>query len=240
MLDIIGSATGLIAIAVNLVAMATVLPLSLRQKLILAGVVGAWVGLASGVAAGGYLAVSPKSPVPLLGVFFALPVLSTLLAWNIFPKLRAALLNIPTALLIGLNSARMLGVLFLFLTAAGRLSGPFPYFAGLGDIITGLAAIPLALQVARDGENMRRRIALWNAFGTLDLFLAVGLGVTSAQGSPQQLIHAGVGSLAMQYLPFALVPTVLVPFYLITHGIVAMQLRARSAAPVALRTVSAH
>ena len=34
----------------------------------------------------------------------------------------------------------------------------------------------------------------------------------------------------MQYLPFCLVPTVLVPFYLITHAIVAAQLRVRRTA----------
>jgi hypothetical protein len=74
---------------------------------------------------------------------------------------------------------------------------------------------------------------LWSIFGTLDLFAAVGLGITSAAGSPPQLIHAGVGSEAMQYLPFCLVPTVLVPFYLITHAIIAAQLNALRAVPSA-------
>jgi cytochrome bd-type quinol oxidase subunit 2 len=70
---------------------------------------------------------------------------------------------------------------------------------------------------------------LWNWFGTLDLFAAVALGVTSANGSPLQLIHAGAGSEAIQSLPWSLVPTVLVPFYLIMHGIIFAQLRTRSA-----------
>jgi hypothetical protein len=52
--------------------------------------------------------------------------------------------------------------------------------------------------------------------------------VTSANGSPLQLIHWGAGSTAMQSLPWSLVPTVLVPFYLIMHGIIFAQLRARS------------
>ena len=71
------------------------------------------------------------------------------------------------------------------------------------------------------------KIALWNAFGTLDLIAAVALGVVSANGSPLQLIHAGAGSAAVLLLPWSLIPTVLVPFYLITHGIVFAQLRAR-------------
>jgi hypothetical protein len=44
-----------------------------------------------------------------------------------------------------------------------------------------------------------------------------------------------VGSAAMQYLPYCLVPTVLVPFYLITHAIVAAQLAATRAVPALSR-----
>jgi hypothetical protein len=138
-------------------------------------------------------------------------------------------------LLIGVNALRVLGVLFLLLAVVGRLSGPFPFSAGFGDIITGAFAIPLALSVARSEKLPLRALVLWNIFGTLDLFAAVALGITSAAGSPLQLIHAGVGSEAMQYLPFSLVPTVLVPFYLITHAIIAAQLRARRTAAASSR-----
>jgi hypothetical protein len=156
-----------------------------------------------------------------------------------YPRVRSALLAIPTRLLIGLNSLRILGVLFLFLAAAGRLSGPFPYSAGLGDIITGALAIPLALSVARSQKLPAAAIKRWNIFGTLDLLVAVGLGLSSAAGSPLQWIHADPGSAAMQYLPFCLVPTVLVPFYLITHGIVAAQLLAsRAVSSRAARTLA--
>jgi hypothetical protein len=220
MLDLVGAVVGLTAVAINLVAVVSVLPLSLAQRLILAGVLGAWVGLASGLGAAGQLAFSPSTPVPLVGVMAAAPLIVTTLLAMTNPKFRAALLAIPVPMLIGLNALRMLGVLFLLLAAIGRLSGPFPYFAGLGDIITGLFAIPLAFAVAR-GTASRTRIMAWTLFGGLDLFVAVGLGVTSANGSPIQLIHAGVGSEAMQYLPYCLVPTVLVPFYLVTLGIVA-------------------
>jgi len=89
-------------------------------------------------------------------------------------------------------------------------------------------AIPLALAVARGGALPRAAIARWDLFGALDLVVAVGLGLTSANGSPMQIFHMGVGSEAMQQLPFCLVPTVLVPFYLITHAVVASQLIASS------------
>jgi len=224
MLDALGHITGTVAIFVDGIAIASVLPMTLRQRLIAAGVGGAWIGLATALGADGALAYSPDQPFSVIGGLFATPLIAAAAAWLGSAKFRAALLAIPTELLIGLNSLRILGALFLALTAVGRLSGPFPYFAGLGDIATGLVAIPLALRVAR-GETAS--LAAWNAFGTLDLIVAIGLGLTSAQGGPLHLLNVGAGSQAMQALPFSLVPTVLVPFFMITHAVIAAQLAAR-------------
>ena len=238
MLNLIGAIVGMSAIGINLVAFTSALPVTLAQRLGLAAIAGAWVGLASGLGAAGTLAFSPDHPVPLIGVLLAVPLLVVGVLALRSQRVRAALLAVPMEMLIGLNSLRVLGVLFLLLAATGRLSGPFPYSAGLGDIITGALAIPLALNVARAGRPSLRAIRLWNMFGTLDLVVAVTLGITSADGSPLQLIHAGVGSEAMQYLPYCLVPTVLVPFYLITHATVAAQLAAARATPVLQRVTA--
>ena len=231
MLDLIGAIVGMSAVGINLVAFTHALPGTPARRLGLAAIAGAWVGLAIGLGAAGNLAFSPDNPVPLIGVLFALPLLVVGVGALGSQRVRAALLAVPMPLLIGLNSLRVLGALFLLLAASGRLSGPFPFSAGLGDILTGAFAIPLALSVARSGRPPSGAVRLWNIFGTLDLIVAVGLGITSAAGSPLQLIHAGVGSEAMQYLPYCLVPTVLVPFYLITHGIVAAQLAAARVKP---------
>jgi hypothetical protein len=230
MLDLAGAIAGMMAIAVNLVVFTSVLPGSRARRLSLAALAGGWVGLASGLGAAGKLAFSPSQPVPLVGVLFAAPLLIVGALALRSPRVRSVLLGIPMPLLIGVNALRVLGVLFLLEAAVGRLSGPFPYSAGLGDIITGVFAIPLALRLTRSQNLPVSAIERWNIFGTVDLFAAVALGITSAAGSPVQLIHAGVGSEAMQHLPLCLVPTVLVPFYLITHGIVAAQLRARRVA----------
>ena len=230
-LDLAGSIVTMAVIAVDLVAVTQALSGSFARRLVIAAVGGGWVGLAVFLGASGRLAFSPNLPAPLIGVMFAVPLLTAaVLALTKSEKVRASLLGIPPQLLVGLNAMRILGVLFLMDFIAGSLSGPFPFFAGLGDMITGALAIPLALSIARSKEPSVRAIAGWNAFGTLDLVVAVGLGITSAAGSPLQLIHAGVGSQAMQYLPLSLVPTVLVPFYLLTHAVVAAQLRVRSRA----------
>lgn len=51
----------------------------------------------------------------------------------------------------------------------------------------------------------------------------VSVGITSAEGSPLQLF-SGPGSEAMQHAPWSFVPTVLVPIWLILHGVIAAQL----------------
>lgn len=233
MLDLIGAIVVMAAIAINLVAFVTALADKLTQRITLAALAGAWVGLATALGAQGRLAFSAEQPVPLIGVLLALPLFAVGFLALRSQRTRSALLAIPQSLLIGLNSLRVLGALFLLLALDGRLSGPFPYFAGLGDMITGALAVPLALRVARSGRLPVHAVSRWNLFGALDLVIAVTLGITSASGSPLQLIHAGVGSAAVQYLPYCLIPTVLVPFYLITHAIVAAQLTAeRPAAAV--------
>jgi hypothetical protein len=227
-LDLVNSIFTMASIAIDLVALTLALSGSLTRRLTIAALGGGWVGLALILGASGRLAYAPNSPVPLVGILFATPLLAFGVLALASQKVRATLLGIPLELLVGLNALRMIGVLFLLDFVARSLNGPFPFFAGLGDMITGALAIPLALKVAHSKGPSLRTIAGWNAFGVLDLIVAVGLGITSAAGSPLQLIHAGVGSQAMQYLPLCLVPTVLVPFYLLTHATVAAQLRVRS------------
>jgi hypothetical protein len=115
-------------------------------------------------------------------------------------------------------------VLFLMLAAEGRLTGPFPYSAAWGDIITGIVAVPVLWLLKEGNARYTTAIAAWNLFGTADLVLAIGFGITSAEGSPLQRFPSP-GSEAMQHVPWSFVPTVLVPIWLILHAIIAVQLR---------------
>lgn len=67
-------------------------------------------------------------------------------------------------------------------------------------------------------------LAIALATGMLDLVTAVSLGVASAPGSPLQIFGETIGSNAMWSLPWSNIPTLLVPFYLITHGIIFVKL----------------
>lgn len=231
MLDFIGTVIVIAAVIVNLTAIATVIPMSLPARLTFAAGVGIWVGIAIAFSAAGALDDATTRPYPLIGVLFVTPLLVMALWALASARLRTVLLDIPMPLLIGLNFMRIFGVMFLLLASVGRLGGPFPQSAGWGDIITGALAIPVAYLAARTPPRHDGIIAAWNTFGALDLFVAVFLGVTSTNGSTLQLISAGSGAAAMQFLPFSLVPTVLVPFYLLTHAVIFAQLAERRRAP---------
>ena len=220
MLDFIGTVliTTVMVVAIN--AVVSSLPVSRGRRIAAASAVGVWIGLAAASATAGLFATS----FPYIGFFVVVPLLAVAALAANSPVWRAALLGLPAPLLIGLNMSRVIGGLFLLLAASGRLSGPFPISAGWGDVITGVLAVPAVWLVLRPSPNYPL-LAAWNMFGALDLVVAVALGVTSAQGSPVQLFEAGIGSAAVQALPWAFIPAVLVPFYLIVHGILFVQLR---------------
>ena len=87
----------------------------------------------------------------------------------------------------------------------------------------------------RHGEEFVRHrgaVLAWNALGTLDLISAAALGLLSAPGSPLQIFGGSIGSIAITSLPWSNIPTLIVPFYLIMHGVIFARLagaRARSA-----------
>ena len=224
MLDFLGTVVtaALMVFAVN--AMLIFMDVPRRAKLTLAAIAGLWIGLAAAAAAAGWIAMS--DPFPVIGIFVATPLVAVAAA-SAWPAARQAMLSVPMPLMIGLNIGRVFAVLFLLLATEGRLSGPFPFFAGWGDIITGAVALPLLWLASGEGAKTNAAIAVWNLFGTADLVLAIALGVTSSVGSPLQIFHGGAGSAAMQHLPWSFVPTVLVPFWLILHAIIWAQLRRR-------------
>jgi hypothetical protein len=219
MLDLIGTTVLTAAIAVNLNATITMMPLSPVQKLTAVALAGLWIGLAIALSSTGIYAVT-STPVPAIGVIAGLPLLAAGLAVLWSARVREALLALPLPLLVGLNTMRIFGALFLLLAAEGRLSGPFPQSAGWGDVIVGLTAIPLTIAIARSPKGNRGALLAWNLFGTLDLVAAVTLGIMSAPGSPLQLLGGTVGSTAVTALPWSNIPSLLVPFYLITHGVI--------------------
>jgi hypothetical protein len=220
MLELIGTTVLTAMIAVNLNAAITTMPLSSPQKLTTVTIAGLWIGFAIALATTGIYAAT-ATPVPAVGVILALPLVAIGGAALMSAGVRESLLALPVPLLLGLNALRILpGAFILLLASQGKLSGPFPQSAGWGDIIVGIIAIPLTVAAARNFAGSRYALLAWNILGTLDLVEAVALAVLSVPGSPQQIFGGAVGSTAMGVLPWSNIPTLLVPFYFLTHGVI--------------------
>ena len=224
MLEQIRTITLIAAIVFNFGAIAMAIPASRAIRLVFLGVVGLWAGFAYEMAKSGALfGTIAGTAIPPIGIVLAVPLVAAAVTAALSPAFRRTALALPTDLLIGLNAYRVLGVFILLLGVQDQVPGPFPYFAGLGDMITGILAVPVVMAMARGSG---RFVPLeWNAFGALDLVVAVALGVMTGPG-PLQIFGAGLtGPFTMLTLPWSLIPTVLVPFYLILHGIIYAQLR---------------
>jgi hypothetical protein len=203
-----------VVIATLSVAMGRNTGQSVRLSILLA----AWFGAVAMLALSQMLAPSGASVLRPLGL--GLTVLVPVVAFGAVligsPSWQTALLSMPLAALIGVNTLRMLGAFFLILHGAGRLPAPFAPTAGWGDILVGASA-PFIVWLARSKAPASRvPILLWNAFGLADLIVAVSLGATSAPG-PLRIFHGEPGTALMTQLPWLLVPGFLVPLFLLTH-----------------------
>ena len=220
MLDFLGTVATAALIIFIIGTVLAYLDVSRQTKIILAALLGLWVGIAAAGSAAGWAAMA--RPFPIMGLFVAAPLIAAIVA-TAWPKARAAMIGLPLPLMVGMNVGRIFAVLFLLVAAEGRMSGPFPHSAGWGDIITGAAALPL-IWLAHDPARNKAVLHLWNAFGMLDLVVAILLGVMSAPGSLLQ-VFPDPGSEAMTRLPLSFVPTVLVPMWMVLHAIIWVKLR---------------
>lgn len=201
MLDTFGAVTAGASLAAIVAATIGNRPAPLWNRAVFAAVAGGWIGLIAALTANG-----DAKDFRVFVALFAASLIAAPFVWR----------GVASRTFVALNVIRILGVEFVLLAFAGALGGPFPYFAGIGDMVAGAFALPVALSMRGENANDPRVLA-WNAWGLLDLLVAVALGVTSANGFPLQVFHAGAGSAAISALPWSLIPLALVPTFMIGH-----------------------
>ena len=197
----------------------TVTPLRPPRSALL--VAAAWLGLALLAGATGALIRLPF-PGPQLIIFTLLG--ATIGAALSVPALRAWVDALPLRVLIGINGTRFVGISFLVLAAHGRLDPVFAARAGWGDIA--VATVALVLLAAGDARTRLHRgiIHVWNAFGVLDLVVAV------ATATAATLRGSVPGIAPVMSLPLVVVPTFFVPLFVANHVIIFLRLRAEARA----------
>ena len=183
--------------------------------LLLAWVIGTVVLAASGALAANDL---------LMPVLIFIPVAGFALAWRTNPTFRSIVLSLDTGMLVILHSWRMLGLGFLFLYAHDVLPGLFAWLAGLGDAMAAAGATLIGIKLLRGSEVSKQALLRWNSFGLLDFLIAVTVGTALRS----DLLGSGITTDQLAFLPLSLVPTLVVPFYMITHLIIFLQLRVKA------------
>lgn len=106
-----------------------------------------------------------------LGPMILLPILGGW-AMSYLPGLAGILARVPLHWLIAIQFYRVVGGLFLYYMARGILTPGFAWPAGIGDVATGLLALPVAWLVWRDPARWRWAFVAWTIFGIGDLIVA--------------------------------------------------------------------
>jgi len=179
-----------------------------------------WLAAIWVFAAGGAFVPRPpvpgRPPIPLLPIAILLPSIVALVLLLRSKRVTALLDSIPPHWLVGLQVYRVLGGFFLIYYARGQVPGVFALPAGIGDVTTGLLALPAAAYVAT-GTAFGRKIGLaWNVLGLLDFVSAISLGAMSSPGPLQVFAFDQPNALIGTY-PTVMIPAFAVPTSIVLH-----------------------
>ena len=164
-----------------------------------------------------------QPPINIL-LSLVIPVIAFSITYSASKRFKNYVLSIDMRHLILLHSWRMLGFGFVFLYFYDILPALFAVPAGIGDAMAATFAVLLAIAMYQNKTISKKWIYRWNTFGLLDFIIAVSVGIISRTGNIGQL-EGHVASDAMGVLPLVMIPTFIVPFYILTHIIIFMQLR---------------
>src|SRR5262252_3010423 len=175
------------------------------------------------------------SPVPLLPFAIFLPVVIGTPILLFSKRMGQVLDAMPMSWLIALQLYRVFGGVFLVGWARNVIPGVFALPAGIGDVITGLLAVPIAISAAADTPESRRAAVAWNVFGLFDFAVAVSIGLMIAPG-PLQLIVPSIPNTTAGVYPNVMIPAFAVPSSILLHALSLRQLSRRNTASCHHRT----
>ena len=186
-----------------------------------------WMAVAWSVAINGVFRTGTRLPALPLAIF--LPVIIGAPVLLLSKRIGQLLDAMPASWLVALQLYRVFGSWALVAALRGALPSVFGVPAGIGDTLTGLLAIPVAVAVSTSTAQRRKGAIAWNILGLADLVIAVTLGAITSPG-PFQLIVPDVPSIGAGAYPGVLTPAFVVPSSILLHALSLRQLRRRSRA----------
>jgi hypothetical protein len=155
----------------------------------------------------------PRPPLPL-GLAAIVPVALFTVSHLTSVRFRELVWSLDLRLLTLAQTWRVGGIVFLILHQQGALPRVFAVPAGWGDFAIGITAPIVAWYWRRPFPT--KSFVLWNVLGSLDLVLAVSLGVLASR-TPIGILAGDVSTRLMGQFPLSLIPTFFVPLLLILH-----------------------
>jgi hypothetical protein len=196
---------------VSIYVFTTSFPTTYRTKWIMAGLLVVWFIFTAAFTVPGI------GPVPgaLFGIVLPVFVVSLVMLFN--TQANAAVLQATVPLLVALHITRIAGGLFIPLFWEGRLSNPFAFIAGGGDLLSAFLAVPACIIALRARPGWEKWVMAWNLVGFIDFMSAITLGFTSQPGSPFQLFTDLPGTQVLGELPWRFIPSFFVPLFIMVH-----------------------
>ena len=176
----------------------------------------AWIGLDMLLGWLGVFEAGGSRKVPWIAFGVAIPIIIGIRMIRDSEAAREVVRAVPQSWLVGLQSYRGLGSIFLVLFGMNLLPGAFALPAGFGDVLVGLAALPVAALYAGGSRNRDGWVLLWNMLGITDLVVALACGFLSAPG-PLQLLSLNQPNYLVAAYPLVMVPLFAVPLSIVLH-----------------------
>ena len=180
-----------------------------------------WFLLALGGSLLGVFDSEPRPPIAL-GLAAVVPVAVFVFSYLTSPRFRQFVSALDLRVLTVAHTWRVGGIVFVILYYQGALPGVFALPAGWGDIAIGITAPVVAWYWKPPFP--RKTFVAWNVLGSLDLVMAVSLGVL-ASATPVGVLAGDVTTRLMGQFPLSLIPTFFVPLLLILHLISLIRVR---------------
>jgi hypothetical protein len=142
------------------------------------------------------------------------PVGVGVFAWRLVPAIRRWTDSWDLAMVVGIQTFRVIGIVFLFVWWLGNLPTIFAWVAALGDIAVGILALPATVAVALKSPGWQARVRRLTYTGLTDFAVVLSLGALSAEGRPLQF-PGEPSAVAMQMMPMVMIPGFLVPIFIL-------------------------
>lgn len=191
-----------------------------------------WLAVVWKLALSGVFQVLPGNlRPPTLPIAIFAPVIVGLFVLLRSKEIGTILDATPASWLVALQVYRIFGGIFIVNWIHGIAPGVFAWPAGVGDMLTGIVALPTAYWLASGADGGRGAAIAWNIFGLLDFAVAVTMGTLSSPG-PFQIFGFDLPP-ALGTFPTVMIPAFAVPSSILLHALSIRQLRRIASRPAA-------